>query len=85
MARGLFITFTEAQLLSIRDACIADLGTGGRVTSWSDSGSSVGKALTMDTERMLDEANYALRSKFPATYGAINRHLSSDLSSQEFC
>lgn len=85
MAKGLFITFTEAQLLSIRDACIADISSGGRVTSWSDSGSSVSKVLTMDTERMLDEVNYSLRSRFPATYGAINRHISSDLSTQEFC
>lgn len=84
MAKGLFITFTEAQLLSIRDACIADLGSGGRITSWSDSGSSVSKMLTMDTERMLEEVNHTLRTKFPATYGAINRHLASDLSQQDF-
>jgi hypothetical protein len=84
MAKGLFMTFTEAQLLSIRDACVADLGNGGRITSWSDSGTSVSKVLTMDTERMLEEATYALRVKFPATYGAIQRHLASDLRTQEF-
>lgn len=84
MAKGLFITFTEAQLLSIRDACLADLTSGARVTSWSDSGSSVSKVLTMDTALMLEEANHALRRKFPATYGEINRHLASDLSTQDF-
>lgn len=84
MARGLFMTFSEAQLLSIRDACLADITAGSRVTSWSDSGTSVSKSLTMDTERMLDEATYALRVKFPATYGAIQRHLASDLRTQDF-
>jgi len=33
---------------------------------------------------MLEEVNHTLRTKFPATYGAINRHLASDLSQQDF-
>lgn len=80
MAKGLFITFTEAQLLTLRDNAFAALSAGSQVVSWSDSGTSVGKTITLPTETVLDEVNHALRVRFPLTYGAKMRHLSADLS-----
>lgn len=80
MARGLFITFSEAQLLELRDKAFAALAAGSQVVSWSDSGTSVGRQITMQTEMILDEVNDALRQKWPETYGAKLRHLSADIS-----
>lgn len=80
MARGLFITFTEAQLLDLRDKAIAALSAGSQVVSWSDSGTSVGRQLTMQTDMVLEEVNDSLRQRWPETYGAKLRHLSADIS-----
>lgn len=80
MAKGLFITFTETQLLELRDKAIAALSAGSQVVSWSDSGSSVSKTLTMQTDSILDEVNHALRLRWPATYGGKLRHIAADLS-----
>lgn len=80
MAKGLFITFTEAQLLDLRDKAIAALSAGSTVISWSDSGTSVGKSITLGVERTLEEVNHALQQRWPETYGAKLRHLSADLS-----
>jgi hypothetical protein len=80
MAKGLFITFTEAQLLTLRDNAFAAIAAGSTIVSWSDSGTSVGKSISMSAETVLDEVNHALRLRFPETYGAKLRHLSADLS-----
>lgn len=80
MATGLFITLSEAQLIQLRDNAIANLTAGTMLVSWSDSGTSVSKQITMNVERVLDEVNYALRSRWPDTYGARRRHAASDLS-----
>lgn len=80
MARGLFITFSEAQLLELRDKAFAALSGGAQVVSWSDSGTSVGRSITMPTDVILEEVNDALRQKWPETYGAKLRHLSADIS-----
>lgn len=80
MATGLFITLSEAQLLKLRDNAFANLDAGTMVVSWSDSGTSVSHQISMNTERVLDEVNYALRSRWPDTYGARRRHAASDLS-----
>lgn len=80
MAKGLFITFTETQLLTLRDNAFAALSAGSQVVSWSDSGTSVGKSITLPVDTVLAEVNHALRLRFPETYGAKLRHLSADLS-----
>lgn len=80
MARALFITFTEAQLLELRDKAFAALSAGSQVVSWSDSGTSVGKQLSMPVDMILEEVNDALRQRWPETYGAKLRHLSADIS-----
>lgn len=84
MAKGLLITFTEQEILAIRAECLKNLTTNTVVTSWSDSGTSVGKQLVMDTERLLEEVNFALQSRWPAVYGYKSRHLAADLSQQDF-
>ena len=80
MAKGLFITFTEAQLIALRDNAFAALSAGSQVVSWSDSGTSVGKSISLPIDVALDEINHALRTRWPETYGAKQRHLSADLS-----
>ena len=80
MARGLFITFTEKQLLDLRDKAIADLLAGTVVTTWSDSGTSVGRTITGNADMILEECNDTLRQRWPETYGAKLRHLSADIS-----
>lgn len=84
MAKGLFITRDEAWLNSTLETALANIAAGSVVISWSDSGSSVSRSITMDAQTVVDECNYALRRKFPQTYGARMRHLSSDLSQQDF-
>lgn len=84
MAKGLLITFSKQEILAIRAECLKNLTSNTVVTSWSDSGTSVGKQLTMDTERLLDEVNYALQTRWPAEFGYKSRHLASDLSQQDF-
>lgn len=80
MAKGLFITFTEAQLLELRDKAFQALSSGSQVISWSDSGTSVGKSITMQADMVLEEVNHALRLRWPASYGAKLRHIRADLS-----
>lgn len=84
MAKGILVTLTEQELLTLRTRCVADLVAGSTVTSWSDSGTSVGKQVSMNTENLLDEVTYALQKRWPAKYGSKNRHLSSDLSGLDF-
>lgn len=84
MAKGLFITRDEAWLNETLAAALANVNAGSVVVSWSDSGTSVSRSITMDAETVIDECNWALRRKFPQTYGARNRHLASDLSQQDF-
>lgn len=84
MAKGLFITRDEAWLNATLEGALANISAGTVVVSWSDSGSSVSKTITMDAQVVIEECNWALRRKFPQTYGARMRHLASDLSQQDF-
>lgn len=84
MAKGLFIGFSEQELLSIRDAAKAAVLAGSQIVNYSDSGTSVGKQITLPADVVLLEVRYALRQLDPETYGLRRRHLSSDLSGYDF-
>jgi hypothetical protein len=86
MAKGLFIGFSEKELLQARDnAKAAILNGGGQViVNYSDSGTSVSKSWTLTPDVILDEVRYALKLLDPLTYGRRRRWLSADNSGREF-
>lgn len=69
MAQGLFIGLTEAELLAIKAKAVSLITAGVTTTSYSDSGTSVGKSITMTAKEMLAEALYALQVLNPSVYG----------------
>jgi len=69
MASGIFIGLPIATLVSMRDAALAELTTGLVTINYSDSGTSVGKAVTMPAKERFAEASFALSVADPATYG----------------
>lgn len=69
MAQGLFIGLTEAELLAIKAKAVSLITAGVTNTSYSDSGTSVGKSITMPAKEMLAEALYALQVLNPSVYG----------------
>lgn len=69
MSQGVFIGLTEAELLAIKAKAISLITAGVTTTSYSDSGTSVGKAITMPAKEMLAEALYALQLLNPDVYG----------------
>lgn len=74
MAKGLFCAgFTEAEVLAIQGKAKALLLEGKTVMSYSDSGTSVGKAFAMPVSEVLDECLMALRKLNPTTYPPISR------------
>lgn len=86
MAKGLFIGFSEKELLKARDDAKAALfANGGQViVNYSDSGTSVSKSWTLSPEVILEEVRYALQKLDPLTYGRRRRWLSADNSGREF-
>jgi hypothetical protein len=69
MATGIFIGLSEAELLAIKAKAVSLITAGVTTTSYSDSGTSVGKAITMPAKEMLQESTYALQLLNPAVYG----------------
>ena len=70
MASGIFIALTEDELLAIKAQALADITSGKVLTSYSDSGSSASKAVTMPAKERLAEAMFALSRLDPLTYGS---------------
>lgn len=66
---GIFIGLTEAELLAIKAKALAEVTSGVVMTNYSDSGSSVGKQVTMPAKDRLAEAMYALQLLNPSVYG----------------
>lgn len=69
MPQGVFIGLSEAELLAIKAKALTELTTGLVTTSYSDSGTSVGKAITMPAKERMAEAIYALQLINPTVYG----------------
>lgn len=69
MASGIFIGLPEATLISMRDAALAELTTGVVTVNYSDSGTSVGKQVTMPAKERFAEASFALSVLNPSVYG----------------
>lgn len=86
MAKGLFIGFSEKELLQARDNAKAAILAGGGmvIVNYSDSGTSVGKTWSLPPDVILDEVRYALRQLDPDTYGKSRRWLATDQSGREF-
>jgi hypothetical protein len=68
MARGIFTTLTESQILTIRDTAIAAITAGKSLTSYSIAGRSVSKQLVGNPLDLLDECSYALGVINPDDY-----------------
>lgn len=69
MPQGLFIGLSEAELLAIKAKAVSLITAGVTTTSYSDSGTSVGKAITLPAKEMLAESLMALQLLNPAVYG----------------
>lgn len=80
MASGIFIGLTEDELLAIKAQALADITSGKVLTSYSDSGSSASKAVTMPAKERLSEAMFALSRLDPETYGRRNTVVSTNWS-----
>lgn len=86
MAKGLFIGFSEKELLQARDNAKAAILNGGGmvIVNYSDSGTSVSKSWSLSPAEILDEVRYALRQLDPDTYGKSKRWLAADNSGRTF-
>lgn len=69
MASGIFIGLPINTLVAMRDAALAELTTGLVTVNYSDSGTSVGKQVTMPAKERYSEAAFALSVADPTTYG----------------
>ena len=69
MASGIFIGLPVLTLVAMRDAALAELTTGVITINYSDSGTSVGKQVTMPAKERYLEASFALSVADPAVYG----------------
>jgi hypothetical protein len=69
MATGIFIGLPEATLVSMRDAALVELTTGLVTVNYSDSGTSVGKQVTMPAKERYLETSFALSVLNPTVYG----------------
>lgn len=69
MASGIFIGLPINTLVAMRDAALAELTTGLVTVNYSDSGTSVGKQVTMPAKERYAEAAFALSVADPVTYG----------------
>jgi hypothetical protein len=68
MAKGLYIGLPKADLLDIYNTALAQVKAGAVVTSYSDSGTSVGKTLVGDANERMREAYFALSQLEPENY-----------------
>ena len=69
MASGIFIGLPVLTLVAMRDAALVELTTGVVTTSYSDSGTSVSKAITMPAKERYLETTFALSVADSVTYG----------------
>lgn len=69
MASGIFIGLDIPTLVAMRDAALAELTTGVVTVSYSDSGTSVSKQITMPAKERFNEACFALSYADPAAFG----------------
>jgi hypothetical protein len=69
MATGIFIGLPEVTLVSMRDAALVELTTGLVTVNYSDSGTSVGKQVTMPAKERYLETSFALSVLNPTVYG----------------
>ena len=69
MASGIFIGLPINTLVAMRDAALAELTTGLVTVNYSDSGTSVGKQVTMPAKERYLECAFALSVADPTTYG----------------
>lgn len=70
MAAGLFVNFTEAEVLQILARAKTLVTEGKTIMNYGDQGTSVGKAFTMPVEKVIAECNYALKTLNPDAYGS---------------
>lgn len=68
MAKGTYIGFPKQDLLDIYNAAVADIKAGVVTTSYSNSGTSVGKAVVGDANQRAAEAYFALSQLEPENY-----------------
>jgi hypothetical protein len=80
MASGIFIGLPVLTLVAMRDAALAELTTGLVTINYSDSGTSVGKTVTMPAKERYAEACFALSVADPATYGERTTVIRQDWS-----
>jgi hypothetical protein len=84
MASGIFIGLNEDELLAIKAKAISLITAGVITTSYSDSGTSLGKQITMNAKDMLAESLHALSLLDPQTYGKRNTVLRGSFRRQDF-
>ena len=80
MSTGLFIGLTEGELLAIKAKAVSLITAGVTTTSYSDSGTSLGKAITLPAKEMLAESLYALSVLNPTLYGTRITVMKTDWS-----
>lgn len=71
MAQGLFVNFSEVEVLQILAKAKALVMDGKTIMSYGDQGTSVSKVFPMPIADVLAECNYALRVLDPTTYGNV--------------
>lgn len=69
MAAGLFVNFSESEVLAILSKAKAMLMEGKTIMSYADQGTSVSKQFPMPVREVIEECNYALRVLNPDEYG----------------
>lgn len=71
MPSGLFVDFSEAEVLAIRSQAKTMLTEGKTILSWSSGSTSTSKSFVMPVRDVLEECRYALRKINPTDYGAL--------------
>ncbi|NDE05401.1 MAG: hypothetical protein EB003_12285, partial [Flavobacteriia bacterium] len=65
MPSGLFVDFSEAEVLAIRSQAKTMLTEGKTILSWSSGNTSTSKSFVMPVREVLEECRYALRKINP--------------------
>jgi len=71
MPSGLFVDFSEAEVLAIRSQAKTMITEGKTLLSWSSGNTSTSKSFVMPVREVLEECRYALRKINPTDYGAL--------------
>ena len=71
MPSGLFVDFSEAEVLAIRSQAKTMLTEGKTIMSWSSGNTSTSKSFVMPVKEVLEECRYALRKINPTDYGEL--------------